>query len=224
MRRFVGFATCALALVLLPSTVGACDFFGVTTDAAIRETYGLKAVYAGNTSDCFVRDDSPNNETTYSAQFLLENQVTALGDGHQIFRVQGDVGGTTVFQVVFREIPNGEDFIFVYAFRDDGSRSRVLTSRTPEGTRQHYKFDWQAASAPGANDGFLRVYKARADGSWNCLKEVVGIDNDTREVDRALLGSFTGLDAATIGEFYFDNFESYRTVESSPTCVTTFVD
>lgn len=217
MSRSAIMLVAAITVASVPATAS----IGVNTGAKIRGTYGLEVGYAGtSTTDRFVRDNSPANEDVYSAQFFLRNQVTAIGDGHQIFRTQGPSG--PVFQVILRSISNGDLFIYVYAFQDDGSRSRVLITHVP--TTHHLKFDLAGSTAPGANNGFLRIYKAKADGSWACLKQVTNLDNDVRaNITAALLGSFTGLDAETEGNIDLDEFASFRTVESAPSCPITFV-
>jgi len=212
-------------MVLGPSLVSACSFFGVTTNGRIIGTYGLEVQFAGNTDDCFVLDNTAAAESTYSVRFMIKNELTALTDAHTIFRAQGTGGATTVFQVVLRKAHTGVDYLFVYAFRDNNTRSRVLLAITPATKQQYYKIDWQAATSSGANDGFLRILKADVAGNWNCLKEVINIDNDTKVVDQAYLGSYAGVDFDTAGWISFDEFSSFRTIENlSPSCQSTFDD
>jgi hypothetical protein len=207
------------------TAVFACDFFGVTTTGKIRGNYGLEVQFAGDTSDCYVLDNSPSGETTYSVTFMINNQLTVLTDAHSILRAQGIGAASTAFQVVLRKAHTGVDYLFIYAFRDNNTRSRVLLAITPATKQQYYKIDWQASSAPGANDGFLRIFKADAQENWNCLKEVIGIDNDARVVDQLYLGSYAGIDPSTTGWISFDNFASFRSIDDySPTCQSTFYD
>jgi len=62
-----------------------------------------------------------------------------------------------------------------------------------------------AASASGANDGYLSMW---IDGGGQITQAVV--DNSGLRVDRARLGALTGIDAGTRGTYYFDAFESRR--------------
>jgi hypothetical protein len=70
--------------------------------------------------------------------------------------------------------------------------------------------EWQASSAPGADDGFLRMYKVTA-SETNLKGSRTGIDNDTKVVDAARLG-LTSAPPAGTASLYFDSFESYRTL------------
>ena len=63
--------------------------------------------------------------------------------------------------------------------------------------------DWQAASAPGANDGALNWW---VDG--NPRTALSGLDNDTRTIESVLLGAVSGLDSGTRGTYFFDAFAS----------------
>jgi len=71
--------------------------------------------------------------------------------------------------------------------------------------------EWQAASAPGANDGFLRMYKVTLSGGAVLKAWKEGIDNDTRVVDSARLG-LTSIPPAGTATLYMDSYESYRTL------------
>jgi len=73
------------------------------------------------------------------------------------------------------------------------------------------EIEWQTASAPGANDGFLTLW---IDG---VLKETIGsADNDTLTIDEARLGATSGIDTGTSGSMYFDQFESHRDTYIGP--------
>jgi hypothetical protein len=65
--------------------------------------------------------------------------------------------------------------------------------------------DWQAATAPGANNGRLDLWINEVE-----VANLTGIDNDTRRIDRARLGPLAGLDTGTRGNYFFDAFESRR--------------
>ncbi len=73
------------------------------------------------------------------------------------------------------------------------------------------EFDWQASSAPGANNGSLTFW---LDGIQQASQ--TGINDDTRRIDTIRLGEVTGLDAGTSGTEYFDAFESRRQTYIGP--------
>ena len=70
---------------------------------------------------------------------------------------------------------------------------------------QAVEIDWRAATAPGANDGYLTLW-------INGLEKatLTALDNDTRRMDQVRLGAVSGIDAGTRGTYYFDAFASRR--------------
>jgi hypothetical protein len=85
-------------------------------------------------------------------------------------------------------------------------RARILSDAS------HYlEVEWRAATASGANDGYLTLW---IDGTQQA--NLSTIDNDTWRVDRARLGALSSLDAGTSGTYYFDAFESRRSTYIGP--------
>ena len=77
---------------------------------------------------------------------------------------------------------------------------------------QHYvEIDWQAASAPEVNDGYLSLW---IDGVLKQTRS--GINNDTRRVESVHLGPWLGIDSGTRGTYYIDAFESHRQTPIGP--------
>ena len=73
------------------------------------------------------------------------------------------------------------------------------------------EIDWRASSAAGANNGGLTLW---IDGVQQA--NISNVDNDTRRVDRARLGAVTGVDVGTLGTYFFDAFESRRSIYIGP--------
>jgi len=71
--------------------------------------------------------------------------------------------------------------------------------------------DWKASAAPGANNGNLTFW---IDGAQKA--NLIGVDNDTRRIDRIRLGPVAGVDTRTRGTYYFDAFESRRQTYIGP--------
>ncbi|MCQ3938724.1 MAG: hypothetical protein DPW18_17010 [Chloroflexi bacterium] len=71
--------------------------------------------------------------------------------------------------------------------------------------------EWQAASAPGANDGFLSLW---IDGVL--AGTISNVDNDTHALDEVRLGATGGVDSSTSGSMFFDSFESQRETYIGP--------
>ena len=178
----------------------------VSPSAALFDSYGMRAVIS-NTSSMYITDDDPTLESRYRARFYFDPNSIAMGtDVHSI--LQGnqydpytDNYSTVVFQVQFRY--SGEYQIRGRILPDSGILQN--TSWYTITDAPHYiEVDWSAATADGANNGYLTLWVD------DIQKEnKIGIDNDTRRVDRARLGSISG-PAVASGTYYFDAFESRR--------------
>jgi hypothetical protein len=175
----------------------------VSTSAALVGTRGLQAVI-DDINSIYVTDDSPNAEPRYRARFYFDpNSIAMLnGDTHFIFR--GYSGTTTIALRVQFRFSSG-----AYQLRaglvGDGSTWANSNWLTISDARHVIELDWRAATAAGANNGSLTVW---IDGTQQA--NLVGVDNDTRRIDRARLGAVSGVDTGTQGTYYFDAFESRR--------------
>ena len=65
--------------------------------------------------------------------------------------------------------------------------------------------DWKAATAAGANNGYLTFW---IDGTQQA--NLTGVDNDTRRIESVRLGLVNGVPSGLNATFYFDGFESRR--------------
>jgi hypothetical protein len=125
------------------------------------------------------------------------------GNAHYIF--YGYAGtSTVVLRVEFRR--SSGSYQIRTALLNDGT-SWTTSSWFTLGDAAHYvELDWQASTAPGANNGRLTLW---LDGLQRA--NLTGVDNDTRRIDRVRLGPVAGIDSGTRGTYYFDAFESRRT-------------
>lgn len=173
-------------------------------NAAMVGSYGMQAVIDDNNA-IYVTDDSPNAEKRYRARFYFDPNSLAMGitDRHQIFA--GYSGTSTVaFVIDIRRSPAGVFTIRVGTFTDAGVPVATPWTAIAD-DRQSIEIDWQASSGVGANNGSL---------SWwiNGIPQAgsSGIDNDTRQIDRVRLGAVNGVNSATRGAYFFDDFISER--------------
>jgi hypothetical protein len=124
------------------------------------------------------------------------------GDTHFIFR--GYSGTSTIALRVQFRFSSG-----VYQVRaglvSDGSTWANSSWLTISDAPHAIELDWRAATGVGANNGGLTLW---LDGTQQA--NLVGVDNDTRRIDRARLGAVSGVDTGTHGTYYFDAFESRR--------------
>jgi hypothetical protein len=70
------------------------------------------------------------------------------------------------------------------------------------------RYEWAAATAPGANDGFLKMYRDDI-----LVRTIAGLNNDEQTIDEAWFGAIwmaNNTQGVAAGSFYFDNFVSTR--------------
>jgi hypothetical protein len=213
-------------LVLSCLTLSAASL-SVTPAAAFGgSNFGLQLdLVPGNTTNALVQTNTPSAETTVRATFKVRPNpkngnnwegMPTPGSRFTILRAK-KIGGAEAFRVMFfRAWTTSDFFIFVIAFEDNGSPAISYASPTFPvmfaNTQALVTIEYQTASAPGANDGFVRLYQGTT------LKgEVTGMDNDTRVVDFFDFGAFN----QRVGQapaadmdmvMHFDDFESFRTL------------
>jgi len=180
----------------------------VTSGAALIGSYGLQAFIDDNTG-IYLGDDSPNAEARYRARFYFDpNSITMANyDAHHIF--YGYSASSHILVVEFR-IANGVYQVRILTLTDSGAW-RISSFFAISDASHFIEFDWQAATAPGANDGSLTFWIDGVERS-----SLVAIDNDTRRIDSIRLGPIAAIDTGTRGTYLFDAFESRRQVYIGP--------
>jgi hypothetical protein len=184
----------------------------VSTAAALVGSYGLQVTISSNTAT-YLTDISPNAEPRYRARFYFNpNSIgMASGDTHTI--LLGRTGsGASVFTV---QLNNNTGTTTGYRIRtqvfNDGGSSTNGTYFGITNASHYIEIDWQAATAAGANDGYITLW---IDGVQEYTSP--GIDNDTRRVEEVRWGAAAGIDTGTRGTYYFDAFESRRQTYIGP--------
>jgi uncharacterized protein YjiK len=175
----------------------------VSGTAALIGSNGMRAVIDDNNS-IYATDDRPTAEPRYRARFYFDPNsiLMASGDAHYIFN--GFTGTSpAVLAVQFRQSSGAYQ---VRAGLLNDSSVWVNANWFTISDAPHFiEFDWRAATGVGANDGGLTLW---IDGVQKA--NLIGVDNDTRRIDRARLGAISGIDTGTRGTYYFDAFESRR--------------
>lgn len=198
----------ALLLVALAGAPALADTaISVSGAAAIAGSFGMRVGFDGGTGNAFVQDNSPNAEKIYYAQFKLRNDSLVLADGqtHQVFRARQG-GSAPVIRVQYTNPAGAENrtTMQVFAALDGGAFTPRIGSFVQ--SQHRVTIEWKAATAPGANNGYIRLYKGTT-----FVGEFTGLDNDTFAIDDVQLGAFAGVDATTSGFADFDDFISTRT-------------
>jgi hypothetical protein len=171
--------------------------------AAMLGSYGLHAQIDDNNNLALI-DGRLNGEKRYRARFYFDPHsiVMAQNDNHEIFR--GFVGTWPAVLDMKLRFYNGRYQVRV-GILNDSTTMRYSAWFDLTDAPHALEVDWQAATAPGANNGSLSFW---LDGVLR--SQLTGIDNDTRQIDLVRLGAISGIDSGTRGSYYFDAFESRR--------------
>jgi uncharacterized protein YjiK len=169
----------------------------VTAGAALAGNYGLKATFS-NTTNMFVRNDSPTAETRYRARFYFNPNSISMATGDNITLFQGlDAGGTVAISIQFNRSSTA------YQLRarayDSGLTAFVSTPFFTISNALHtIEVDW-------GNDGHLTFW---IDGLQQA--NLTGINNSIYRIETVRLGAPTMSITGTSGSYYIDAFESRR--------------
>ncbi len=175
----------------------------VSPAAALSGASGLQAVINDNNA-LSVTSDHPNAEPRYRLRFYFDPNSIAMANGDSHIIVRGYGGGSTIVLRVEFGFSNG-----AYRIRagllNDGSTWTETNWVTVSDAPHAIELDWRAASGAGANSGGLTLWMDNA-----LQADLAGIDNDTRRMERVMLGALASVDSGTRGTYYFDAFDSRR--------------
>jgi hypothetical protein len=178
------------------------DLF-VSSAAALVGNSGLQAVI-DDTRPLYLEDRSPNLETNYRTSFYFDpNSISmAQGNHHVIFQAYTDANG--VATRIALQFSNGLYQIQLAAL--DNTYFWYLGDWvTLNDQPQLIELHWQAATAPGANDGSATLW---VDGFLQ--DQLTNLNNDARNITKIRLGPLGGIDSGTSGTYFFDDFQSWR--------------
>lgn len=174
----------------------------ISTAGALTGTYGM-AVEVNDVEPAFVRDGSPNNESSYEARFYFDPNGLALNSGNfTIFRLRG-LGDPAVLVVDLGYGPGDEYYqLEVSVQEDDGEWVFYPVSLVTDGPHS-VEISWGAASESGVEDGWLRYW---IDGEL--AFEDLAVNNGDQRVTAAELGVRNVPDITSQGVICFDEFAS----------------
>jgi hypothetical protein len=222
-------AILVLALVLTTGVTAQANSLTVNASAAMGGSVGTACggspcglqvnVTNADQTAAYVETDHPVAEKHYDVTFMLNPAAMTMS---------GTPGlNHFIFGKLFRQAQPQAQHTFIYLKRNNTNtayRLAVLTRKdnsqfvfcgefflgnSPTPPDRQIRVVWVGAWAPGANDGFCKVYR---DGNPTPTVQALNIDNDTYQVDYARFGLPTGpdVDAGTFGSFNFDEFVSVR--------------
>ena len=198
----------AAALVLCTATANAASI-AVNGAAAMNGTnFGLEVTYAGDTDVGYVRDNTPDAETTFRGSFWLDPNTWDNGgvrNSHVILSGNGQ-GGLAVMRVYLLQQPNGKRRVRIYCREDNGifAKSTNITLGTT-GAEPPRKLDFEMIT--GAGDGSCMLKRS---GGAEPTVTLDNLDNDTHDIRSARFGAVVSVDATSTGSIYLDEYESFR--------------
>jgi len=153
------------------------------------------AIDATLTPFAWVQDDSPANETTYSAEFFVNANGLTFGGGEVVKHFVAYSGGTEVLQVLIDSSKN----VVLKVRRDNGTYVTSASLPLASGWNE-VDVTWEAAASATAT---LAVNNGTP-------VTLTAVDNDTTRIASVRWGAVGGTVSSTSGTMYLDDFTSWR--------------
>jgi RHS repeat-associated protein len=173
----------------------------VSTQAAAIGSYGLSALL-NDAASMQVSDYSPNAEKHYSARFYLNPNSINLPNNHEVY-IFAATQDSTGWVACLRLTRSGEYYILATCAKDDAHAWKDGKGVYITNAWQAVELEWQASSAPGANNGYVKLWVNDV-----LVDTISNIDSDTQILDYVSLGAVSGAPSGLSGTMYFDGFAS----------------
>jgi hypothetical protein len=229
MKVFRNSLLVAVVLLWGAGLVSASNSLSVNNAAAQDGNYGLEISLDGSSNAAYVQDNSPTDETTYRASFWIHRNDLSMDNcggscstRFVAFLARQEDPGVTVFRIIVARLavdgPLGPRYAFRFGVRNDGGDFVYMGGVILTGgvMRKHVTVEWQAGD-PFTQNGIARLYTSNDGGTPNLQFERTTLQNGTMNIDHVTIGAASGLsdqptDVNSTGSWYFDSFESYRTL------------
>ena len=165
----------------------------------------------------FPQPTSDLRQRAYNMVFSVKDMDQPGGNARQHLHVHLKRFGADQYKLFARAYdptnPAAAGDGFVYRDHVGGAMEVNLPPKGGPGYPVIVLVEYQAESAPGANDGVFTLKRANNfDPSIFMGKSNTQMRNNDKDVDQAFLGAPGGVDTGTVGSLYIDSFESYRTL------------
>ncbi len=173
-----------------------------TPVAALDDAFGLEVNVLSGDAAARVGTSWTDLDRTQHLEFLFDPNSLAIPNG-DFTVLQGWGAGGTAFSLRMRSGVGGYE-LWLLVRRDAGNY--LFSSWQPfADAPQSLTLEWRAATAPGLADGLARVWLGST-----LIHDLSGIDNSVHTLEGLRLGAVFGLDPGTVGNFYFDNFRTWK--------------
>jgi hypothetical protein len=177
----------------------------VSAQAAHQGSYGLSALI-DDRKNLRAIHTSPLDETHYRARFYFDPNSLAMGAGKAHYIFEGMDLLAAYSPVLRLELLYESGAYKLRAQGMNDSWGYANSGKYVISDDWHMiELEWQAASVPGANDGFVNLWI-----DDTLAGTLSNLDNDTHTIRQALLGATNGIDTGASGSMYFDEFEARR--------------
>jgi Leucine-rich repeat (LRR) protein len=166
-------------------------FLTVCHEAAMNGSWGACVDRGTNDNRKVLIDDTPVDQTSFSARFNMDINSFSMPDGTRFRFLEAKRGLPRTFFLVLRRL-SGQYQIQFNILVDGGIKYKSAWYALSD-TPHTLEIDWQASSADGANDGYIQLYMDDA-----LLEEMTGLDNDTHIVSSLRIGFIGRLEGSPI--------------------------
>ena len=198
-----------VALLCAPMAFAA-NTLAVTGGAAHEGSFGMEANHDGSSTNVvYVQDNSPTDESAYTAKFLfaMNSLVFASGgdlDGVALFR--GDGAGQNWIKCYMKQgTANPVVKLVCLTLTDAGWVKLSGVNINPAVPTTEIQVEFQAATTAVSNDGVFNLYKQGVLARTNTT-----LDNNPANIDQAYIGMPMNVNGSATGGYTFDSFESFR--------------
>jgi uncharacterized repeat protein (TIGR02543 family) len=170
----------------------------VSTQAAAIGTYGMQAVI-DDTNTIKLYETLPGAEKHFNSRFYLNPNSVNISSGGGVNIFAGYSSGWA-FCLYLEKM--GTDYRLYSCGIDDTGAWVEGKPVYIQDQWQAIEMEWMAASAEGANDGYLRLYVNDI-----LVSQIDNLDTDTQSITKVSFG-VSDIPSDTTGTLYFDGFES----------------
>jgi hypothetical protein len=171
----------------------------ITTQAAAVGNYGMQAVLDDG-NELIVFDESPNEEDHFSTRFYFHpNSVQAPEGGFYLMSISSEETWGVACLWLDQQ---GDSYTLGLCGQDDDEDWYESEGVFIANEWQAVELEWKAATTPGANDGYIRLYVGD-----QLADSIENLDNDTQAVTEVSWGVI-GNGFVANGTLYFDAYES----------------
>jgi hypothetical protein len=165
-------------------------------NAACVGSYGLQAVIDDTTAIYAQEDQLSLTRLRYGFYFQAASLTMSNGD---TFTLAGSSGADHKIELAY----DGSNYKLRAVTSDDTSTTATDWVTISQATWYWIEADFLISSAPGADDGFVKLWVTANPTSESPDAQQTGVDNDTIDYDNIPFGA-RSLDAGTSGTLYFD--------------------